>query len=161
MKKKCVLFFVFPLYSLPKSIQQIQANIVPFVGGVVSALKELHAMGRAHLDIKRDNVCYDSNDQVKLIDLDRSCPINKNPNFLRYEYGNSVMYNFPKHFHSVENVDWRQLGIMICHTINNIDGKKYHITEPVANHPFLDKLCNDGVYDESSYTTWVSGQSSD
>ena len=137
-------FFVFRSYSLPKSIQQIQANIVSFVRGVVSAIEELHAMGRAHLDIRRDNVCYDSNNQVKLIDLDRSCSINKNPSFLEFEYGNSVMYDFPKHFHSVENVDWHQLGIMICHAINNIDGKKYHITEPMANHPFLDKLFNDG-----------------
>ena len=47
--KKDISFFVFPSYSLPKSIQQIQDNIVSFVGGVVSAIEELHAMGRAHL----------------------------------------------------------------------------------------------------------------
>ena len=47
--KKDILFFVFPSYNLPKSIQQIQDNIVSFVGGVVSAIEELHAMGRAHL----------------------------------------------------------------------------------------------------------------
>ena len=62
-------------------------------------------MGMAHLDIRRDNVCYENNDQVKLIDLDRSCSIHEELQFLQFEYGKSVMYASPKYFHSVENVD--------------------------------------------------------
>ena len=116
--KQETFYFIFPLYTPPKTLAEIKHNIVPFVKGVVTALVELHRMGRAHLDVRRENVCYDDHDQVKLIDLDRSCRISKEPSHLRSKYGYGVMYNWPitSAFSTVENVDWRQLGIMICHT---------------------------------------------
>ena len=144
--KQETFYFVFPLYTLPKTLAEIKHNIVPFVEGVVTALLELHQMGRAHLDVRRENVCYDDLGQVKLIDLDRSCSISKEPSNLCQKYGYGVMYNcpIPSGFSTVENVDWRQLGIMICHTLNDVGEKMYHDTEPTANHRFLEELCNNG-----------------
>ena len=96
-------FYVFPLYKLPKTATEIKLNIVPFVGDVVAALLELHQKGRAHLDVRRENICYDNHDQVKLIDLDRNCSISKEPLHLSFKYGVGVMYTCPIGFKTVEN----------------------------------------------------------
>ena len=59
-------------------IQQEQAkqDLLPFVSSVVCALKELHDFGIAHLDIRLETGCCDSNKRAVLIDLDRFEPVN-------------------------------------------------------------------------------------
>ena len=89
--RKLVFMYFNPLYKLLKTTREIKLNIVPFVGGVVAALLELHQKGRAHLDIRRENICYDNHDQVKLIDLDRNCSISKEPLHLSFKYGVGVI----------------------------------------------------------------------
>lgn len=46
---------------------------MPFVRSVVKAIQELHRFNTAHLDIRLENICFNTNNEAILIDIDRSC----------------------------------------------------------------------------------------
>ena len=87
---------------------------------MVAALLELHQKVRAHLHIRRENICYDNHDQVQLIDLDRNCSISKEPLHLSFKYGVAVLYTCPIGFKTVDNDE----------LLLNLKGsKKFHFNE--------------------------------
>ena len=57
---------------LTEKIDQLtRDDLAELVKSVDEALKELHAKGWAHLDVRVENICWDGS-QVRLIDLDRA-----------------------------------------------------------------------------------------
>ncbi len=74
-------FFVYKLFSPPlTSFYGIQEW---YVRQVVELLTILHSLGIAHLDVRRENICFDeTNKCLVLIDLDRSAPVSTKANLL-------------------------------------------------------------------------------
>ena len=116
------------------------------------SLEELHSQGYAHCDVRLDNICYKDGMAV-LIDLDMGGPTR---NSCRdFTCSDSLMY--PSHITDRENLDWRQLAIMI---VNIEEPRKphaiYHSKEPNFdkqsryNHPFIKKLYQEGKRSESN-----------
>ena len=135
-------FYEFPLLKPPLQQEQAKQNLIPFVSSVVFALQELHAAGLAHLDIRLENVCFDSNNRAVLIDLDRSEPVNDTVCAI---VGDSVMY--PYHSTWVyQQWDYTQLGIMIARLLSPGTREEYHTVKPPLPHAFLAQLVDDGEH---------------
>ena len=132
-------YFEYNLYDQPLSEQEIRHHMVWFVDEVVQAVSELHDQANlAHLDIRLDNICVDSNrGQVILVDLDRSRNIETGVGSVIELYSNDEMYNPPvgsgTSTWSVSNLDWRQVGLMMKNRICSTD------------HEFITKLIEEGM----------------
>ena len=67
--------------------------LLSLVKGIKRALDELHEMGLSHNDIRLPNICFNTSQQVVLIDVDRYYPLSKlHPMFLGSTSGSSCMY---------------------------------------------------------------------
>lgn len=142
-------YLEFPLLKPPINPEQAKQDLIPFVSSVVFALQELHDFGIAHLDIRLENVCFDSDNRAVLIDLDRSAPVNKK---VRSIFGNSVMY--PYHSTWVyKQWDYTQLGIMIARILSPGSREEYHTVKPPLPHAFLAKLVNEGEHSKVCFHT--------
>lgn len=109
---------------------------MPFVRSVVEAIKELHSSGNwAHLDIRLDNICFDANNQAILIDIDRSENKTKEVSGLFVRYSRAEMYRCPMSTWTCENLDWKQLGLLI-----------EDVTKSIERHEFIRKLIDCGKY---------------
>ena len=62
---------------------------VPFVKSVVKAIQELHRFNTAHLDIRLENICFNT---AILIDIDRSCSKTDHASHLYLRFSRSEMY---------------------------------------------------------------------
>ena len=69
-------YFEFPLLKPPIKRETAKSDLISFVSSVVFALNELHELGLAHLDVRLENVCFDSDNRAILIDLDRCQDVN-------------------------------------------------------------------------------------
>ena len=101
------------------------------------AIQSLHAAKYAHLDIRLPNICFKPDGTVVLIDLDNYMDSSLLANSILRS--NSVMYNyqgrkllpgvapteFPVHW-TVQNIDFRQLGIMMQYIENPDLCDDYH-----------------------------------
>lgn len=119
--------------------------LVKYVSGVVLALKELHEFGMAHLDVRMDNVCFDSDNNVVLIDLDRSQVVDEEISSVSTK--ESLMYPVKSDW-TYRNWDWRQLALMIVHILCPRSGNDYHTVEPNFNTPLLDHVFLKTLYND-------------
>ena len=123
-----VEFFVYTKLSDSLTVDQVRQKAVfpAFVLGVIAALKELHAAGYAHLDVRLDNICLDDDRNPVLIDLDRSRPANDVIQ-VQSMYAESCMYKIPDEVGEKKGknyqMDWVQLAYMIVWVIGG-DWKK-------------------------------------
>ena len=124
-------WFEYDAYSPPLSSSNARQYIVPLVETVVEAIKELHGVGSAHLDIRLENICFDGNSRAILIDIDRSCRITDGPSSLYVLYSKSEMYKCPTASWTCENLDWKQFGMLI----QELAG---------STHDFITKLIHNG-----------------
>ena len=102
----------FPLLKPPIKRETARSDLFTFVSSVVFSLNELHnGLGLAHLDIRLDNVCFDSDNRAILIDLDR-CQ-NVNDDVVAKVAAKSLMY--PYHSDWVYGQwDYVQVGLHDC-----------------------------------------------
>ena len=93
----------------------------------------LHSFNMAHLDIRVDNICVNSNSDLVFIDLDRSVnnperkAYNFNHMYQNKQYSVEVGWNF-------RQVDWLQVGYLLMALFPRL----------IAD-PFLLKLQNEGA----------------
>ena len=139
-------YFEFRLLKPPIKRETARSDLISFVSSVVFALDELHELGLAHLDVRLDNVCFDSDNRAILIDLDR-CQ-NANVPVFAGMGTESLMYPFHSDW-VYRQWDYVQLGLMIARIICPVSGAEYHTVEPPwsqppLNHGFLEKLYREG-----------------
>ena len=105
----------------------MRKNIHEFIVGVVHAIRELHRVNIAHLDIRLENICYDSQGPI-LIDLDRWEAADTS---FSECYGNTCMYPEPRKYFC-EQVDNIQFGYMLLFVLlpQNVRPKDYHSMTP-------------------------------
>ncbi len=122
-----VEFFTFRVYSPPVSVAQIQQSGVWYTEQLVNVVKLLHqCFNLAHLDIKRDNICVNSNLDLVLVDLDRS--------YTNTEVACNLLDDRIKHLDwTLEQVDWLQVGYLLTDLFPRLGAD-----------PFLVNLINEG-----------------
>ena len=87
---------VFDLYCPPLTRKEIQDHALWFSKSLVTAVRALHNMNLAHLDIRPGNICVSSsNSEVVLIDLDRYETSSELAMRLQGKYGVVDMYFVP------------------------------------------------------------------
>ena len=138
-------YFQFPLLKPPIKRETARSDIVPLVSSVVFALNEVHGHGLAHLDIRLDNICFDTENRAIFIDLDRCQNVDDT---VCAEVAKSLMYPFHNGW-VYRQWDYVQLGLMIARFICPVSGAEYHTVEPLwslppLNHGFLEKLYREG-----------------
>ena len=152
-------FFKYPLYNKPLTLSTAQAVLPQLVQSVCNAISELHTIGYAHLDVRLANICFDNGRRAMLIDLDRSKPTIVECTGLYMQYGRSVIYKTPleEPDWTVDKLDWRQLGLMICSIMDGCHGAEYHSYEPkVPTGSYLFKLLSEGENREDLFGEWES-----
>ena len=148
-------YFEFPLLKPPMKQEAAKKYLIPFVSSVAFALNELHGLGLAHLDIRLDNVCFDSGNRCQDV----------NDDVLAMVATKSLMY--PYHSNWVYGQwDYVQLGLMIARIIYPVSGTEYHTVEPPwsqppLNHSFLEKLYRTGVMEEDLFDSWKTSWQQD
>lgn len=87
---------VFDLYCPPLTRKEIQDHALWFSKSLVTAVRALHNMNLAHLDIRPENICVSSSNlEVVLIDLERYETSSKLAMQLQGKYGAVDMYFVP------------------------------------------------------------------
>ncbi len=109
-----VMMHVFDLFSPPMTDAEIQQLGSWYVAQLFAIINTLHNdFGIAHLDIRRDNVCRDQdNNCLVLIDLDRSKNMTLSACTYSHVYPNSDNYVVGSDDWKCEQLDWKQLGIL-------------------------------------------------
>ena len=110
------MYYVYDAYQLPITAQEVRLHVVPYINGVVEAIKELHVHQHgehAHLDIRAENICFDDDNHAILIDIDRCREKSGSGSdlLLLYESAENVYRLRPDW--TVENFNWWQLGLLI------------------------------------------------
>lgn len=125
-------YFVYTAYrpTLMKEHLTATRDLKLFVATVTSAIRELHIGEIAHLDIRMENICFNSNWEAVLVDVDRSRHTLDKANDLFVLYSRGSMYAVPAAW-TCEQLDWKQFGLLI-----------EELTE--LPHVFIDKLKNFG-----------------
>ena len=115
-------FLVFDLLNEPLSASEACTCLAELVEGIAAALQQLHGYGYAHLDVRLPNICFRDSKPV-LIDFDRVCGTGTSAS-LENKY-HSQMYKAETGW-LIEQLDWKQLGIMIVQILDKIDPAEYH-----------------------------------
>ena len=151
-------YFKFKKYNPALNRNEANERIIPLVDGVVRAIQELHDFGRAHLDIRLENICFSDDGEAVLVDLDRSVP--KDTPSTECTFGRSTMYEVDNgKTWRAEQLDWRQLAIMIYFITNTrIDPKEYHGIEVKECHKFLCEMYSKGCYNSSLHEEWMDSK---
>ena len=110
-----IKFLKYDMYSDLPPVSIIKDHAVWFVRSLVQAVESLHVLGFAHLDIRLENICMNDNQQIVLIDLDRSASKQLLALCLKNRYPRSVNYQPPPDDQSwtSENLDWKQVGLLL------------------------------------------------
>lgn len=135
-------YIKFPAYTQPMSREDAEKFIFPLVTDVIAALTELHEFGLAHLDVRLDNICFREDGSVIMIDLDRSTKVTEAANLLCV-FGSSTMYPFKTNW-TADNVDWRQLAIMILYILDRPAQPYHEITAGPSCHGFIHTMFAEG-----------------
>lgn len=113
MKVDKNIMIVFDLYRPPLTRKEIREHPLWFSHSLIKAVRALHSMGLAHLDIRPENICVcSSNSEVVLIDLDRYQMCSDSAIALQAKYGDVDMYFVPDVSWTFEQLDWKQVGIL-------------------------------------------------
>lgn len=124
-------FFQYDLLLPHKSRRDVK-QVPLFAEKVATAMDYLHVTIKvAHLDIRRQNVCYRDDLTPVLVDLDQYESVNKRANL--YINRKTVMLCpspshgrfFPSHW-TTGNLDWRQYGIMLWDIQFGSEHTDYH-----------------------------------
>ena len=86
----------------------------------------------AYLDVRLDNICFDSDNRAIFIDLDRCQDVNKT--LVAKVATESLMYPFHSDW-VYRQWDYVQLGLMIARIICPVSGAEYHTVEPPWSQP--------------------------
>lgn len=143
--KDSISYFKYPMYSSHLSRDDARACVTVLVDQVAAALQELHQVKLAHQDIQLENICFNEG-SVVLVDLDRSCSVDKRAFSRNNKYGKSTMYSFPTSSPiswTAENIDWRQFAIMIHYIVTDAVSD-YHKLQLDGTHRFLSTMFNEG-----------------
>ncbi len=138
------------------SKEEARRCLVNLVPGVHDALNQLHdSLRLAHLDVRLPNICFTANGDVRLIDFDRSLPCDMPP---PEEYAHSFMYTGKSETTvTVEELDWKQLGIMIYCISSNNASEADVIEKDVLSmltEGFLYSLIFEFTYDDDKFEQW-------
>lgn len=131
-------YFEYDQYFPPLSISEAKLHIVLFMKDVIAAIHELHGVGIAHLDIRLENICVrrDNDDYHPIfIDIDRSQLKSKRASFLYIKYSRTAMYKCGDSSWTCENLDWKQLGLLISLILDENEESR---------HDFVKVLINEG-----------------
>ena len=134
----CVSYYVFSVLNPPYSRSQAKEHLPWLIIGIVIAINELHDFGIAHLDIRLENICFRTNNDVILIDLDR---MDYAHNVFSSKYEASCMYPTqlePKYTNA--QVDWIQLGYLILWLLND-EELDYHSMTRDLLHTIVGLKC--------------------
>ena len=111
-----VTFFQFDLFKPPLSIAKIKLVAKPYFESLISAVKFLHDHSVAHLDLRIENICVSgtpSDFHVVIIDLERYERTATSAREIKSKYELSEMYSFSDQTWTAENLDWKQVGIIL------------------------------------------------
>ena len=115
-------FLVFDLLNEPLSASEACTCLAELVEEIAAALQQLHGYGYAHLDVRLPNICFRDSKPV-LIDFDRVCMTGTSASLENKYHGQ--MYKAETGW-LIEQLDWKQLGIMIVQILDKIDPAEYH-----------------------------------
>ena len=151
---KRLMFFVFDAQDEhPLNKDEAKECLGDLVVQIVTALKQLHRIDWAHLDVRLPNICFTRNGNVRLIDLDR---INHKTAGLN-EYGKSFFYENPENGSTID-VDWRQLGLLIYYVQTGVEIQKQSEVARASLltelDPFLKELIVNFKMDERLLESW-------
>ena len=130
---------------------------------ICTALMELHGLGLAHGDVRLPNVCFNSDYDAVLIDMERCAPVKDSRFSLCVQLGEeSCMYRKPETLAGIltaERLDYIQLGWLLAWVLN--DTGDYHDREwekqpgYITNDVFLSQLVCQGVYSREALESSV------
>ena len=101
-------FMVFPAMKYQVTKEVAKQCLPDLADGIRNGLEKLHSLRLAHLDVRLPNVCVGDDFQVRLIDFDRassSADVGI--------YGKHFMYTFETEERIVQNLDWKQFGLLL------------------------------------------------
>lgn len=149
-------YYSFQLYEKPQALSWIRSRLVKYITSLVGAIGELHNVNLAHLDIRVDNICFTPEGKAMLIDLDRSMPCNTDALIPQGLYGKSHMYKCSRDTWKAEQLDWKQLGLVILLIQNpSLDIHRGDLPLPLP-HDFVKWLINEGEFKDEYFLTWCT-----
>ncbi len=148
------LFLAFnqTFFQIPEMLPPIKkhditssAILIELVNGTIQALQELHELGKAHNDVRLENICFRPTDHTPvLIDFGRSCDVSKSLTTGRF--GQSTMYKFHELSWNAGKLDFRQVSIMITYIQSTNASIDYHqIKVNDQAHQFLQQMFSQGM----------------
>ncbi len=121
------------------------AILIELVNGTIQALQELHELGKAHNDVRLENICFRPTDHTPvLIDFGRSCDVSES--LKAGIFGHSTMYEFHEQSWNAGKLDFRQVSIMITYIQSTNASIDYHqIKVNNQAHQFLQQMFSQGM----------------
>ena len=146
-------FFPTPKLKPPLLRRDALSCLYDLVVKVCKVLYELHITNKvAHLDVRLDNICFSESNCAVIIDFDRCCPASEA--IKQSLFDKSVLYKAEHIDWTCEQLDWKQLGLMIAWIIT--DYKDYHqvdLNETLSDELNKDKFLTDLLY-EGQFWIW-------
>ena len=116
--------FGTPIYKDPLRKKEASDCLYSLVDKVGEELCNLHSKGVAHLDVRLDNICFTSSNEVVMIDFDRCLRSAERAAGVVDKYINSEMYTYTHDLDwTYEQLDWKQFGLLILWVL---DQYRYH-----------------------------------
>ena len=129
----------------PLKPEQAKRCLLPLVLGINCALGKLHALELSHNDLRLENVCFNRQFEVVLIDMDRCYPISElYPMFTSSRSQSSCMYDRQHVMKTGIQTDYFQLGWLIAwvldHSGDYHDREWHDVDDTIRNDPFISAL---------------------
>ena len=129
----------------PLNPEQAKRCLLPLVLGINCALGKLHALELSHNDLRLENVCFNRQFEVVLIDMDRCYPISQlYPLFKSSSSQSSCMYKLQPVMNTGIQTDYFQLGWLIAwvldHSGDYHDRAWHDVDDTIRNDPFISAL---------------------
>ena len=105
-------FYYTKIKHNPMTPNEAAGCLGHFMRELCGTLCILHDKDFAHLDLRLENICFDDNDKLVLVDLDR-CTSTSNFSDADGTSALSVMYFNMETAPTAIMTDWRQVGLMI------------------------------------------------
>ena len=129
----------------PLKPEQAKRCLLPLVLGINCALGKLHALELSHNDLRLENVCFNRQFEVVLIDMDRCFHISQlYPMFTSSRSQSSCMYDIQHLRKTGSQTDYFQLGWLIAwvldHSGDYHDREWHAVDATIRNDPFISAL---------------------
>ena len=129
---------------------------------VRTALEELHEFGFGHGDVRLPNVCFNSNFDAVLIDMERCTLVDTFPNICMQLDTLSCMYETPHGMTGIftaRRMDYMQLGwllVWVLHNRGDYHKRKWEdLPVNIQSDSFLKRLVMEGEYQEAILNTSI------